>query len=315
MLLKKIASDIHLSKEFITQVSKTASFRYKSYKIKKRTSGYRTIDHPARELKLLQTWIAENIFHSLPIHDSVFSYRKGRNIQGNANLHRKNNYLLRVDFADFFPSIRAIDIVNLLKVNSETLPKKLSRNDMLLITSIVCKNDRLTIGSPSSPIISNTILYEFDSRLTELCKKNLVTYSRYADDLYFSTSKPNVLEKILQSVVKETSELRSPSLNINNNKTVFTSRKRQRNVAGVILTSDNKLSIGRKRKRLIKSLIHTYIKGELSQDKASYLKGLLAYVQSIEPSFIKSLENKYGVEPMTQIRGIKLSTRKKYNES
>ncbi len=270
MLLKRIASAIHLPAELIELISITASHRYKTYRIKKRKTGYRTIDHPARELKLLQSWVAKNLFSHLPIHDAVFSYRKGRNIRDNAELHRKNNYLLRVDFTDFSPSIRTIDIATLLLNKNDRLPQKLSRNDVSLVTSIVCKNGRLTIGAPSSPIISNTILYEFDNRIAETCANYSVTYSRYADDLFFSTNKPNVLDKILKNVIEEVSLIQNPKLSINNQKTVFTSRKRQRNVAGVVLTSDNKLSIGRKQKRLIKSLVYTFKNGKLSQDKTRH---------------------------------------------
>lgn len=310
MLVKWIASDIQLPVEFIERVSISASHRYKSYRIKKRTKGYRTIDHPARELKLLQHWMVDNLFSALPVHNAVYSYRAGRNIQGNANIHRKNNFLLRVDFADFFPSIRAVDIVKLLQKHQDVLPFRLSRRDTVLVTSIVCKDGHLTIGAPSSPIISNAILFEFDDHIASVCKSYSVKYSRYADDLYFSTSKRYVLEKVLEEVKRAISDMQYPRLRINNQKSVFTSRKRQRKVAGVTLTSENKLSIGRQRKRAIKSMVHEFKVGTLARDKASYLRGLLAFVQSIEPSFMAALEKKYGSETISEIRGLKPSSRK-----
>lgn len=309
-LAKMIASDIQLPVEFIEKVAASASHRYKTYRIKKRTKGYRVIDHPARELKLLQHWLVDNLFYALPVHNAVYSYRVGRNIRGNAELHRRNNYLLRVDFADFFPSIHAIDIVKMLQKYHDTIPYRLSKRDMALVTSIVCKDGCLTIGAPSSPIISNAILFDLDSHLEAICRGYSVTYSRYADDLYFSTNKPNVLEKILEELKAEISNMSYPRLRINHKKSVFTSRKRQRKVAGVTLTSDKKLSIGRQRKRAIKSMVHEFKIGTLARDKASYLRGLLAYVQSIEPSFINALERKYGAETISEIRGIKLTPRK-----
>lgn len=311
MIIKKIASDILLPIEYIKLVSVTANHRYKTYKIKKRTKGYRIINHPARELKLLQRWLVDNLFSDLPVHEAVYSYRTGRNIQGNAALHRRNNFLLRVDFKDFFPSIRAIDVVKMLHNNQSFLSYQLSRNDLSLIASIVCKDGGLTIGAPSSPVISNAILFMFDKQLTDICKTYSVIYSRYADDLYFSTNSPNVLEKLLEDVKLEISKMHNPTLHINHDKSVFTSRKRQRKIAGVTLTSENKLSIGRQRKREIKALIHKLTCGKLSQDKASYLKGLIAYVHSIEPSFIDSLKKKYGEDAMLGIQGIKCSSRKK----
>lgn len=310
MLLKRIASDIQLPMEFVRSVSVSASHRYKTYTIKKRTTGYRVIDHPARELKLLQHWLVDNLFAELPVHDAVYSYRTGRNIRGNAILHRNNNYLLRIDFSDFFPSIHEADITKMLRKYHAFLPLQLSRRDISLVTSIVCKNGCLTIGAPSSPIISNTILYDLDERLTEICRNCSVRYSRYADDLYFSTNRPNVLEKVFDDIKKEVTAMKSPRLHINHNKTVFTSRKRLRKVAGITLSSNNQLSIGRQRKRAIKSMVHKYINGELSYDMASYLRGFLAYIQSIEPMFLNALERKYGMETISEIRGIKPSQRK-----
>lgn len=310
MLVKRIASDLQLPISYIEVVAVSASHRYKTYRIRKRKKGYRKIDHPARELKLLQHWLIDNIFISLPVHNAVFSYRKGRNIQGNANLHRRNNYLLRVDFSDFFPSIRSEDIVRMLHDQQDALPIQLSQRDLTLVTSIVCKGGCLSIGAPSSPIISNAILFELDERLTTTCKGYSVKYSRYADDLYFSTNKPNILGKVLEDVKKEITEMQSPRLRINHQKSVFTSRKRQRKIAGVTLTSDNKLSIGRQRKRAIKSMVHQYKIGTLARDKASYLRGLLAFVQSIEPSFIETLERKYSTETISEIRDIKPTSRK-----
>ena len=149
MLIKKIASDLRLPVQYIELVSASASHRYKTYKIKKRTSGYRTIDHPARELKLLQRWLVENLFSSFPVHDAVHSYRIGRSILSNAILHRNNNYLLRADFANFFPSILAQDVARLILNNRDTLPFQLSKRDIFAVTSLVCKQGSLTVGAPA----------------------------------------------------------------------------------------------------------------------------------------------------------------------
>ena len=153
-------------------------------------------------------------------------------------------------------------------------------------------------------------LFELDRRLSEICKSNSVTYSRYADDLYFSTNMPNVLENILNALKQEIITIRHPKLLINHEKTVFTSRKRLRKITGITITSTNRLSIGRKRKRLIKSMVYEYINGTLSPNKVSYLKGIIAYIRSIEPSFIDTLEKKYGREVILEIRGVKHNTRK-----
>ena len=87
----------------IVDFSTTANKRYKTYKIKKRTSGTRTIEQPSKELKLYQKFISENIFLNLPVHEAVFSYKKNISIKNLADKHKNNRYLLRIDFKDFFP--------------------------------------------------------------------------------------------------------------------------------------------------------------------------------------------------------------------
>ncbi len=80
---------------------------------------------------------------------------------------------------------------------------------------------------------------------------------------------------------------------INKLKTVFSSKGNNRHVTGVTLTNDNKLSIGRDRKRTISALIHKYKIGILSEDDKLHLKGLLAFSMSVEPEFYHRMASKY----------------------
>jgi RNA-directed DNA polymerase len=102
MIAERIAGEFGLPEEYVMLVARTASYRYKTYEIEKRSGGKRTINHPSRELKLFQRWIVKNVFARLPVHRSAFAYKRRCGIYKNAHLHRKRNYLLRVDFRDFF---------------------------------------------------------------------------------------------------------------------------------------------------------------------------------------------------------------------
>src|SRR5208283_785204 len=143
-----------------------------------------------RELKLLQGWLCENLFVHLPVHSAAQAYRKGCSIGRNAALHAGQNYLLRVDFRDFFPSIARQDIINTLAMNHAPLSPMLSfPDDMEIVADFVCRDGRLTIGSPSSPVLSNSVMYAFDNEWSNRCRERDVVFSRYADDLYFSTNR------------------------------------------------------------------------------------------------------------------------------
>ena len=151
-------------------------------------------------------------------------------------------------------------------------------------------------------------------RWSSYCHSLGVVYSRYADDLYLSTNKPNVLAGVLAELRKSLTKQRQPQLRINEKKTTFTSRKRRRIVTGLILSSENKVSLGREKKRKIKSLVYRFVQQRLDLKELSYLRGYISYVNAVEPSFIKSLERKYGTEVMNQIRRAPTISRKGMRE-
>ena len=302
MIIERIVSETGLTRDYVSIFARTASHRYKVYTIRKKSGGKRTIHHPARELKFFQTWLAENVFSLLPIHSAAVAYRSGKNIRENAAIHLKQNFLLKVDFRDFFPSITGRDILATLRLNSDVLNKFLtSEEDYEFIRMIVCKEDRLTIGAPSSPILSNAVMFRFDEHWAERSGQAGVVYSRYADDLAFSTSKQNILRQIFMDLRAEIARRDSPELTINEDKTVYCSRKRRRLITGLVLTSDKRISLGRARKRRIKSLVFRHGAGQLTSEDSASLRGFISYARSVEPSFVDALKRRYGEEAINSI--------------
>lgn len=310
MTLRKMALEMRVPVSHVLAIAETASHRYKTYRIAKRTGGSREIAHPAIELKSLQRWVADNILSKMPVHDSVYSYRAGRGIRDHAELHKKQNYLVRIDFKDFFPSITAKDVARLLIENRTKLPSSFTAEDVRNICKIVCRNGRLTIGAPSSPAISNAVLYSFDKHWSRVCMQRKIVYSRYADDIYLSTNVPNILGPTFSEIRSDLASREWPKLTINRRKVVFTSRKHNRNVTGLTLTSDRKISIGHDKKRALRSQVFKFSQGKLSEKEASYLRGYLSYVKSVEPSFIMKLRKKYDPTVIRRIMTAELVTRK-----
>lgn len=302
LIIERISSDTGLPAEYIARVARTANHRYKSYDIPKRNGGWRTIDHPARELKLLQEWLTQNVLSRLPVHAAAHAYKKGSTITRNAEIHLAHNFLLRVDFVGFFPSLTGGDVLDVLKRNSDRLGRGLSSDeDYEFVRRVVCKNDCLTIGAPTSPLVSNVVMFEFDSEWATKCNDMGVGYTRYADDLYFSTNLPGILASLLETLRNDLAERSRPRLRINEKKTVFASRKRRRLVTGLVLTPDRRISLGRDRKRRVKGLIFRFAKGALSQDETNYLRGFISFARSVEPSFVESLQRKYSKETIDSI--------------
>ena len=220
-----MAESLGLPYDYIKKVALKSSHAYKRYEIPKRAGGNRTIWHPSMELKALQRWLLSNVIEGWPTHKAAMAYCKGKSIWDNAVLHQTSKYLLRLDLSDFFPSISAEDIHKYL----ESLSSEWPRDDQHLFCQLVCREDRLTIGAPSSPALSNVLCFDLDTRLDSLAHTNAVTYTRYADDLFFSASKPNVLSTFPPEVKKILERLEMPAnLRLNSRKTRHSSKKGRR---------------------------------------------------------------------------------------
>ena len=304
-ILKLLTETLFMSEVEMLAFLKQAPHRYKVYDIPKRSGkGYRTIAHPAKELKFIQRLVAEKCFMELPVHPCAQAYVKGLSIKTNIQQHLNSKYLLKMDFKDFFPSIVPTDWISYLKENGHDL----NENDSTLISDIFFwhskKSDHqaLSIGAPTSPLISNLVMRPFDELLSKICEERDITYTRYADDLTLTTNVKDALFEIPEKVEEIIKGLNYPTLTINREKTVFSSKKHNRHVTGLVITNDNSISIGRDKKRVIKSRVFDFINNRLDHEGINKLKGHLSYIADVEPRFLLSLEKKYSKAVIQQIK-------------
>ena len=289
----------------IVTFSNNAPNKYKVYSIPKRTAGLRTIAHPSKELKFYQRILSNYFQEKLPIHNSAFAYRKGLSIKDNADKHKHNKYLLKMDFENFFNSIDPLLFHEKLLESDICYPG----DDFIIIRRLCfwCPTKKqsgklvLSVGAPVSPVISNFIMYPFDRIVTDWCAFNDITYSRYADDISFSTNTKNVLFDIPNFISSTLTSQFKNKIRIKPTKTIFSSKAHNRHITGITITNDGSLSIGRERKRYISSLIHKFKLKELSKEDTLHLKGLLSFASNIEPLLIKRLIKKYSTETLAQI--------------
>lgn len=297
-ILESISLDLMIPEATLDHIIRSAPYRYKVFEIDKRDGKTkRTIAQPAKELKAIQYWVMEKVLSGFPIHGAAMAYRKGRSIATNAAKHAPARFLLKMDFRDFFPSITAEDFEAFL-AGREGI--NLSREDIVRLKKILFWNRRregrlvMSIGAPSSPMLSNILLYDFDKKVQAFCAKRKVKYSRYADDLTFSTSRPNVLREVEVQLVEICQRMEHPKLRIKAEKTVHASRGGSRRVTGLVLANDGQVSLGHSRKRLIRAQVHQFLNGTLDPKEAIKLPGMLAFVNSVEPSYIRGLREHYG---------------------
>src|ERR1700678_4159626 len=220
------------------------------------------------------------------------TYRKKSLVFDNASIHTDSKYLLRMDFQNFFPSIVESDLKAYIQART-TLFEAWTLFDIEVFCMIVLRRSRLTIGAPTSPALSNILCFDMDSRLSDVSAKHTVDYTRYADDVFFSTSQPNALKMVEAEVRVVISGLPLPAhIQSNPDKTRHASRRRARRVTGIVLGSDRKPYIGRRLKREIRSLIFTM--DSLNAKARARLAGLLAYAVGLAADFMNSLIMKYG---------------------
>lgn len=284
----------------VLAIASRAPQRYKRYFIPKKRGGRRAIHHPAKETKALQYALIQTVLKHLRIHGSAVAYRRDVRapLRKNALAHAAREYSVKLDFRSFFHSISARDLFRTFSANG----KPLGVADQAFLKSCLflrpSDSGGLPIGAPSSPLVSNAVMYDFDSRVGLLATNISAdgVYTRYADDIVFSSSEKGACRTFHQGVEAALREIEYPRLQLNPGKTVYASRGTRRVVTGLVVTPDGRVSIGRKKKRYIRKLLFEFGQDDLEDDDLSFLSGYLAFILDVEPDFYNRLALKYTAE-------------------
>jgi RNA-directed DNA polymerase len=170
------------------------SNKYATFEIPKRRGGTRTIKAPVAALKLVQRRLSDllqdcvdEINKSKSREDRIaHGFKRKRSIVTNAKRHRNRRNVFNIDLEDFFPSINFGRVRGFFVRDRDFA---LHKDVATVIAQIACNDNELPQGSPCSPVISNLVAHVLDMHLVRLAAKVGCTYSRYADDLTFSTNK------------------------------------------------------------------------------------------------------------------------------
>ena len=300
MLMQLLSQQSKLTEGQLAYYAETASVRYRVYEIDKRDGGKRLIEHPSRPLKLLQRWINSSLIENLPVHRCATAYRKGAGIKLNVMRHARTNYTVRIDFQSFFPSFKISGIRKYLKHVRDN-GTVLSLRDIEFIAKIVTRNSALTIGAPTSPKLTNAMMYEFDASLDLWCREKNLIYTRYADDIFVSAHKRDQLQNVRSKIATLCRKFPYAKLQINDDKTLHLSRKYHRSVTGMVISSTGHLSLGRDRKRMIRSLVFKHLNEKLGVEDYGKTVGLLAFAFDVEKTFYDSLGRKFAIPDILKI--------------
>ena len=220
---------------------------YKSFEIDKKSGGKRLIHAPSDfnfDFKNLLRCIDFTVQSLSMVHPNAFGFAKEKNIVENAKKHLSKKFVYNIDLKDFFHSFD----LNRVKLSFYNEPFNLNGElepvAYMLASLVTCNIDSKRVlpqGSPSSPALTNHICYRLDRRLTGLAKRYGIEYSRYADDITFSSNQ-NVFHDEFVSELKRIIQLEG--LEINPKKTRLQKRGQRQEVTG--LTVNEGLNVSRK---------------------------------------------------------------------
>lgn len=240
-------------------------------------TGYRHLDIPSAVLMYIQRWILKAILHVPDASANATAYIPGKNLLANVNPHIQNRYFMCLDLVDFFGSIKEEKIRLLFNAYGYSL-------DVAATLAELCTHEGcLPQGAPTSPMLSNLVLLEFDAAVQGLAYKEGVVYTRYADDMTFSAP----IKKVWRPLAVEIEACaQGEGFSINWKKYHIMDPGRRCKVTGLVKDiHGRRFSIGRKEKRRMRSIMlaaeNKNFKDPQYKTTAS-IDGWLSYLKSVD---------------------------------
>lgn len=272
------------SKNELTTITDNIENYYLSFPIKKSNGKLRWIDAPQATLKAVQHSILTNLVYKFKTHNSAFGFVRGRSVKDCAQVHIGAKVLLCADISDFFYSIKLDEIYRLLTFLLNNFSKGkivYSREDMEILVKLVSYKKSLPQGSPVSPALANLFCFPLDKQLLNLAEKNKLTYTRYADDLSFSTNDSTFL--IFKIIPEIATQLRQFGLKMNPSKTRILRPHRRMVVTGVVI--NKKLGTPKWVWKNIKAELHNLNKNKITitAERQQKLRGKIEWIRTLHP--------------------------------
>ena len=229
--LSSLEQDLGIRAKTLYAVSNNLSKHYHKAKLPKKSGDYRNLSVPDEVLKSIQKRISEVLLIHMPVSRYAKAYRFGSSPLRNAKHHVGKQIVLKLDILHFFDSIRYST------VKDKVFPEEIYAEPLRILLTMLCYHkDALPQGAPSSPAITNIILYEFDEQIGQWCREREIAYTRYCDDMPFSGDFDPA--KVIRFVGLE---LKKMGFLLNEQKTRIQRPSQQQTVTGIVV--NEKLSI------------------------------------------------------------------------
>ncbi|MBI1250991.1 MAG: TIR domain-containing protein [Alphaproteobacteria bacterium] len=240
--------------------------RYRAFEIPKRSGGMRQIHAPIAHVRDWQTRLAPILQAAYEAHPSAHGFLRERGIMTNARTHVGQRLVLNIDLEDFFPSVNFGRVRGLFMRS----PFNCGPAAATVLAQICTHRNGLPQGAPTSPALSNFAAAALDRRLTRLARDNNLRYSRYADDITFSTNQPQFPPAVAEMRAGEGDALKvragealeravaAAGFSINHKKVRLQRRSQRQSVTGVVVNARTNLT--RQCVRRVRAMLHAWKK-------------------------------------------------------
>ncbi len=236
--LSSLERDLGVPVKTLYAVSNSLNRHYRTVQIPKKSGGLRKLSVPDEILKKIQRRITDVLLVHMPISRYASAYRFGGTTLKNARPHVGKPLLLKLDILHFFDSIRYS------AVKDAAFPPEIYAGNIRILLAMLCYyKDALPQGAPSSPAITNILLFEFDETVGSWCRERGIVYTRYCDDMTFSG---DFAPREVISFVRE--ELRKLGFLLNEQKTHIQRAGQRQSVTGIVVNEKPNVSAACRRK-------------------------------------------------------------------
>jgi len=325
--LRHLAALSEVDYGFLRQTVARRTEAYAEFRIKKRAAEhlppqYRTICVPSPSLMKVQRWITQNILAHVPAHNCSAAFSKGDSLYKAVEPHCQTKWLVKIDVKSFFESISESTVYRLFdslgfeplvafemarlctRDQHDVQHKKAQSKDYSLASLYVIEQyihsvqGHLPQGAPTSPMLANLVCRGLDERLAAIAEEQDLNYTRYADDITFSSSDPNFGREMAKALIQRVyRELARQGLRPNTAKTTVVPPSARKIVLGLSVEEETP-RLARHFKDLLRQHIHYLTHPEIGPIKHAtarkfasvvglrhHVGGLLSYAAQIEPDW------------------------------
>ena len=259
--VEDLCNILNISRKQLNYILFVKGKKYIEFDIPKKNGGTRKILSPSTDLKIIQQRLSKLLYECYDFLEVQHGFITNRSCVTNANQHIGKRFVLNIDLENFFDTIHFGRVQGLFK----NKPFNFNNEVATFIAKLVCENGKLPQGAPTSPVISNIICYKMDKKLAYLARKNRCVYTRYADDITFSTNSDKFPSQIAYEQFNEvvlSNKLidiinggYDTGFRINTTKTRLSKKMMRQEITGI--TVNEKLNLNKKYIKSIRAMLHS----------------------------------------------------------